>query len=81
VNPYETSNWEKHQIFFSKEEELVPKIVEDVLFRHKREYVVKLINDMKTQLSAEADNDETYRKIIMLMQLKNTIDEKLFRIL
>ncbi|TXF77606.1 DNA primase [Chryseobacterium sp.] len=81
VNPYETSNWEKHQIFFSKEEELVPKIVEDVLFRHKREYVVKLINDMKAQLSAEADNDDTYRKIIMLMQLKNTIDEKLFRIL
>lgn len=81
VEPYETSNWEKHQIFFSKEEEVVPKIVEDVIYRHKREYILKIIKEMKTKLSETENNDEHYKKIIMLNQLKKKLDEKLFRIL
>lgn len=81
VEPYENSDWGKHQIFFSREEEVVPKIVQDVIFRHKREYIVKMINDMKTGLSESENSDEIYRKIINLNQLKNSIDEKLFRIL
>lgn len=80
VNPYETSNWEKHNIFFSKEEELVEKIVSDVIIRYKREYIVKIINELKQQLSEE-DNEEAYKKIISLTQLKNKIDQKLYRIL
>lgn len=81
VEPYETSNWGKHQIFFSKEEEVVPKIVEDVIYRHKREYILKIIKEMKTKLSETENNDEHYKKIIMLNQLKKKLDEKLFRIL
>ncbi len=80
VNPFETSNWEKHNIYFSKEEELVEKIVSDVIIRYKREYIVKIINDLKQQLSDE-NNDEAYKKIISLTQLKNKIDQKLYRIL
>ena len=81
VEPYETSNWEKHQIFFSKEEEVVPKIVQDVIFRHKREYIMKIIGEMKTKLSETENNEETYKKIINLNQLRKELDEKLFRIL
>ncbi|WDT67774.1 DNA primase [Cloacibacterium sp. TD35] len=80
INAHETSNWEKHNIYFSKEEELVDKIVKDVIIRHKRELVVKIINDLKHQISEE-NSAETYQKIITLTKLKNKIDENLFRIL
>ncbi|MEZ7889783.1 MAG: DNA primase, partial [Cloacibacterium sp.] len=59
INAHETSNWEKHNIYFSKEEELVDKIVKDVIIRHKREFVVKIINDLKHQISEE-NSAETY---------------------
>lgn len=80
INAHETSNWEKHNIYFSKEEELVDKIVKDVILRHKREFVVKIINDLKHQISEE-NSAETYLKIMNLTKLKNKIDENLFRIL
>ncbi|MCQ4034705.1 DNA primase [Kaistella montana] len=81
VEPYENSDWGKHQIFFSTEEEVVPKIVQDVIFRYKREYIMKIIHDMKKGLSDSENNEETYKKIISLNQLRKEIDEKLFRIL
>ena len=80
INAHETSNWEKHNIYFSKEEELVDKIVKDVIIRHKREFVVKIINNLKHQISEE-NSAETYLKIMNLTKLKNKIDENLFRIL
>ena len=80
VNPYELSNWEKHNIYFSKEEELVDRIVKDVVIRYKREYIIKIINDLKHQITEE-NSEESYKKIINLTQLKNKIDEKLYRIL
>ena len=80
VNPYELSNWEKHNIYFSKEEELIDRIVKDVIIRHKREYIIKIINDLKHQISEE-NSEEAYRKIINLTLLKNKIDQKLYRIL
>lgn len=81
VEPYENSDWGKHQIFFSSEEEVVPKIVQDVIFRHKRAFVMKIINDMKTELSETENNEETYKKIMNLTHLRKELDEKLFRVL
>lgn len=81
IEPYETSNWEKHNIYFSKEEEVVPKIVSDVIIRHKREYVIKMIGDIKQSLSEEGDNADNYRKIIKLNELRKEIDAELYRIL
>ena len=81
LDPYELSNWEKHQIFFSKEEDVVPKIVQDVIFRHKREYVMKLMGELKLKLSESENNDELYKKMMNLTQLKKDIDQKLFRVL
>ena len=60
---------------------MVPKIVQDVIYRHKREFINKIINDMKTELSETEDNEETYRKIISLNQLRKQLDEKLYRVL
>lgn len=81
IENYQTSNWNKYNIYFSKEEEVVPKLVSDIVLRHKREYIVKLINDLKNSLTDEADNTEIYQKIILLTQLKNKLDQELFRIL
>ncbi len=81
VEPYETSDWSKHQIFFSQEEEVVPKIVQDVIYRHKREYIMKMINEMKKELESGDSAETVYTKIIALNQLRKELDEKLFRIL
>jgi len=80
VEPYETSNWEKHNIYFSKESELVPKIVSDVIIRHKREFIVKLIEELRDNMQKEEDNSENYLKIIHLNELRKEIDNELHRI-
>ena len=59
---------------------MVDRIVKDVVIRYKREYIIKIINDLKQQISEE-NSEESYKKIINLTQLKNKIDEKLYRIL
>lgn len=81
IENYHTSNWNKFNIYFSSEEEVVPKLVSDIIMRHKREYVVKLINDLKNTTDNEQDNTNIYQKIILLTQLKNKLDSELFRIL
>lgn len=80
MEPYETSNWEQHNIYFSKEAELVPKIVSDVMIRHKREYVVNLIKEIRDNMDKEEDNTENYMKIIRLNELRKAIDTELHRI-
>jgi len=81
IENYHTSNWNKFNIYFSSEEEVLPKLVSDIVLRHKREYVVKLINDLKNSTDNEQDNTNIYQKIILLTQLKNKLDSELFRIL
>jgi len=81
IENYHTSNWNKFNIYFSSEEEVVPKLVSDIVLRHKREYVVKLINDLKNTTDNEQDNMHIYQNIILLTQLKNKLDSELFRIL
>ena len=81
VENYENSDWGKHNIYFSKESDVVPKLITDISSRHKREFIVKLINDHKTELDKDKDNSEVYMKIVRLAQLKNEIDKELHRIL
>ncbi len=81
LDPYETSNWAQYQISFKRENEVVPKVVQDVIFRHKRAYVVKIINDLKNTLSETENTDEIYLKIIALNQLRAQLDAKVHRVL
>lgn len=81
IDNYQTSNWKQHNIYFSTEEDVVPKIVSDVILRHKREYVVKIINDLKNSLKEDQNGAPVYRQILLLTQLKNKLDSELFRIL
>lgn len=82
VENYETSDWRQFNIFFNKEEEVIGKIIEDVMIRHKREHIIKIIENLKQELSQDiVDKTEVYQKIMRLTALKNKIDEKLFRIL
>ena len=81
IDNYQTSNWNQYNIYFSSEEEVIPKMVSDVVLRHKREYIVKLINDLKNSLNSDEDGTPIYQQIIILSQLKNKLDSELFRIL
>ena len=81
VENYEISNWRQYNIFVTKEEDLLEKMVQDVIIRHKREYVMKMMRELKNNLYTANDKVEIYQKIIKLNELKNQIDEKLFRVL
>ena len=81
VEKYQTSDWAKYNIYFNKEEEVVPKMVNDIMHRHKREYLLKLINDLKNRLHESEDNTAIYKEIIKLTEIKNNIDRELYRIL
>ena len=81
VENYETSDWKKFNIYFRTEDEVLDKVVRDVILRHKREYVLKLIEDLKKSLDETEEKTEIYEQIVRLNQLKSKIDQKLFRIL
>ena len=81
VENYETSDWKKFNIYFPIEEEVLGKVVRDVILRHKREYVLKMIEDLKKNLDETEEKAEIYEQIVRLNQLKIKIDQKLFRIL
>ena len=81
VENHEISNWKKFNIYFPIEEEVLGKVVRDVILRHKREYVLKLIEDLKKSLDETEEKAEIYEQIVRLNQLKIKIDQKLFRIL
>ena len=81
VDRHQTSDWAQYNIYFSTEEDVVPKMVTDIIFRHKREYIVKLIGELKNKLEDAEDKAAEYDKIIKLNQIKNEIDKELFRIL
>lgn len=81
LTPYENSDWGKHNIYFDQEYELVPQIVEQVLIRHKRTYVLHLIEELKKELQAGEDSEKIYTKIIRLNQLKIQMDQELHRII
>ena len=81
VENYETSDWRKFNIYFRTEDEVLDKVVRDVILRHKREYVLKLIEDLKKSLDETEEKAEIYEQIVRLNQLNSKIDQKLFRIL
>ena len=81
VENHETSNWKKFNIYFRTEDEVLDKVVRDVILRYKREYVLKMIEDLKKSLDETEEKAEIYEQIVRLNQLKSKIDQKLFRIL
>lgn len=82
IDHYQLSNWKKHNIFFSKEEEVVDKMVYDIILRHKREYVMKMIKDLQQKIKEEPGNDVQYYAVILkLTQLKIELDKVLYRVL
>ncbi|WP_377084449.1 DNA primase [Riemerella anatipestifer] len=79
VEPYQLSDWKKHNIYLLPKEKSINKLVADTIYRYKREYIMKMIEDLKN--TEAEDKTEIYQKIIKLTMLKNTIDQKLFRVL
>ncbi len=80
ITPYEHSDWSKHNIFFLKEEQLVGRIVEEVKIRHKREFVMELLEQEKSKLSNCENPEEIYLNITRLNALRIAMDQELRRI-
>lgn len=81
IEPHEHSNWKKHNIHFSTEEEVLPKLVGDTIIRHKREFVVSMILEIKKSLEGDGDHVADYQKIMQLNELRKEMDAELYRIL
>lgn len=81
IEEYQLSDWEKHNIYFKKEIDLLPKIIEDTKIRHKREFIMKMIKIEQEKLVNSEGDLTVYEKIVKLNQLKNQIDKSLYRIL
>lgn len=79
IEPYQLSDWSKHNIHMKPKEFSVSKLVRDTIYRYKREYVMKMISTLKAT-DAE-DKTEIYQKIIKLTQLKNQLDQDLYRVI
>lgn len=81
------SNWGKHNIYYHTEEELLSAGVHQCLLRHKRAYVLKLIQELKndiieqSKLNSDFDSHQILERIIKLNGLKSKIDTKLNRVL
>lgn len=81
IEQHETSDWAKHNIFFKKEKDVVSTLVEEVIIRHKREFIMQMISGLKQGLAAEEDPTTSYKRIVQLNKLKMDIDQMLHRIL
>ena len=82
IEAHQVSNWKQFNIFFSSEEDVVDKMVNDIILRHKREYVMSIIRDLTKKAAEDPGNDvQYYATIIKLNQLKIELDKVLYRIL
>ena len=80
VEPYDVSDWSQHSIFFQTEEQVLANIVRDTKLRHKREQIIQMIQQIKSNVTQSDDAMSEYQKIVKLTALKNHIDELLYRI-
>jgi len=82
IEPYDISRWEKFNIYFPLPDEDVERLVYDTILRHKREYILKIINDECEKMKQDTENYDKYiDKIKMLSELKIKLDEVLFRVI
>ncbi|NAW51914.1 DNA primase [Elizabethkingia argentiflava] len=82
IEPHQVSDWNKFNIYFSTEEEVVDKLVQDIILRHKREYILKIIKDLQLKIQQDPGNDvQYYATILKLSKLKIELDRVLYRIL
>jgi len=82
IEPYDISRWDKFNIYFPLPDEDVERLVYDTILRHKREYILKIINDEYEKMKQDTENYDKYvDKIKMLSELKIKLDEVLFRVI
>lgn len=79
IESHHLGNWEQHHIIPQKESDVLSKVVRDTMYRHKREYIIEMIQKLSKQ--EDEDKTEIYAKIMALIQLKNRIDEYFGRVL
>lgn len=81
IDYHEVSDWSKYGIYFSKEEDTIASTLRDNILRYKREYILIMINNLKTDLEHKEEKQDIYIQITKLTQLRNHIDATLYRTL
>lgn len=79
VDKYTLSNWDQFDIHLRKEEELLDKILQEVINRHRRELIIKKIRDIQKKSKEQELEISDYQLIKKLTELKNKIDGEMFR--
>ena len=75
---YELHNWEKHNIFVRKEEDLLNKAVEIVIHRFRLSNVQRRINELSLKTKEEY-NDEDFIELMKYQNIKKALTEILGR--
>ena len=85
IEPYENSDWGRHNIFFPTLGDRIGDAVKETIMKHKREYIQNLIHEMKDELQQKDITDERkmeiYKTVQKITQLRNEIAQEIYRVL
>lgn len=72
TSPYKLDNWERHEIFVSKEDDNLKKAAQSALLRYKDLVVVSRLKEIQELIKTEQDADN----LMILMKKKKDLDIK-----
>ncbi len=81
IEHYELSNWERHNITPVNLGDKLSDQISETIFKYKRDYVLKIVDDLKKELIGSENKEEIYSKLIKLSQLKNKLSQITHRVL
>ena len=85
IEPYENSDWGRHNIYFPALGDRVGDAVKETIMKHKREYIQFLINQMRAELqqadTSEERKLEIYKTVQKITQLRTKIAQEIYRVL
>lgn len=85
IEPYENSNWGRHNIFFPTLGDRIGDAVKETIMKHKREYIQNIIHTLKDELQQKDISDERkmeiYKTVQKITQLRNEIASEIYRVL
>lgn len=85
IEPYENSDWGRHNIYFPALGDKVGDAVKETIMKHKREYIQSLINQMREELqqadTSEERKLEIYKTVQKITQLRTKIAQEIYRVL
>ncbi|MFC6268483.1 DNA primase [Frigoriflavimonas asaccharolytica] len=85
IEPYENSDWAKHNIYFPNLSDRIGEAVKETIMKHKREYIQNIIHTLKDELLEKGISDERkmeiYKTVIKITELRKEIASEIYRVL